>query len=134
MQQLSGLRHASVSVVDDDAYPEPGQASVLLRFGDGTRFKAAYWRVVANGRARLSSFDHEQKYGLPAPIDAKNGLREILRGRTCVEARLDGRTGDLSFGFDGDVSLQVFNFTGYEIWEIRFPDGTEELSNYVLAR
>ncbi len=23
-----------------------------------------------------------------------------------------------------------FNFTGYEVWEFRFPDGTGELSNY----
>jgi len=31
---------------------------------------------------------------------------------------------------EGDLKLQILNFTGYEIWEIRFPDGTGEYSNY----
>jgi hypothetical protein len=36
----------------------------------------------------------------------------------------------LVFDFDGGIALQVFNFTGYEIWEMHFPDGAVEYSNY----
>ncbi len=134
MNELSRLRTASVRVFNDDAYPEQGQASVVLLFSDGTRLRAAYWRLITNGRANLSSFDHEQKYGLPVTIDAKDVLRRTLDDRVCVDAQMDTDTADLSFVFDRHIRLQVFNFTGYEIWEIAFPDGSKEYSNYALAR
>lgn len=68
---------------------------------------------------------------MPAPIDAVNGLREILQDKPITNAFLDHKTGDLLFEFAQDVKLQVLNFTSYEIWEISFPDGTGGYSNYV---
>jgi len=47
-----------------------------------------------------------------------------------VEALHDQETGDLLFKFTQDIKLQILNVTGYEIWQIRFPDGTGEYSNY----
>jgi hypothetical protein len=136
MSKLSGLgarlNNASVQVFKVYAFPEQGQAAVTLAFSDGTRLRASYWRLITKGRAELSSFDHQQKYGLPEPIDAKEVLRERLDNQVCVEARMDMETGDLSFTFDGGIRLQVFNFTGYEIWELIFPDGSGEYSNYAL--
>jgi hypothetical protein len=92
---------------------------------------AEYWRLLEGGKATISSFDHRQKYGLPEPIDAIKRLQELLRGKLVLSAALDHSTGDLLFEFEGMACLQVFNFTGYEIWEIRFSDGTGEYSNYV---
>lgn len=46
---------------------------------------------------------------------------------------MDRTTGDLHFRFDGELTLEVFNFTAFEIWELTFPDGTSALSNYALA-
>ena len=63
-------------------------------------------------------------------IDAVHELRERLDRRVVVEAALDQETGDLLFKFDQGTRLQILNFTGYETWEIRFPDGTGEYSNY----
>ena len=97
---------------------------------DGSRLQAGYWRLVKNGNECISSFDHEQQYGLPAPIDAIETLQRELCGRSVVEAKLDGETGDLHFRFTGDIKLQVFGFSGYEVWEIHFPDGSGEYSNY----
>jgi len=68
---------------------------------------------------------------LPAPIDAVKRLHEILQDKLVTNAFLDYKTGDLFFEFAENISLQVLNFTGYEIWEISFPDGTGEYSNYV---
>ena len=133
MEQLSGLTNVSVRVLDDDTYPEQGQASVVLLFANGTRLRTTHWRVIVNGRAELSSFDHKQKYGLPRPIDAKTELREILANAVCSNARLDGETGDLIFVFGDHLKFQAFNFTGYEIWEIKFPGGTGQYSNYAVA-
>jgi hypothetical protein len=50
--------------------------------------------------------------------------------RMDIKDAINKETGDLLFNFTNDVKLQVLNFTGYEIWQISFPDGTGEYSNY----
>jgi hypothetical protein len=127
---LSSLKQASVGVLPRDGYPEVGQASVKLLFANGAWLRAEYWRLIIDGRPGISSFDHQQKYGLPAPIDAVYSLGETLKDKLVTNAFLDHKTGDLLFEFGG-ITLQVLNFAGYEIWEIRFPDGAREYSNYV---
>ena len=127
---LSSLRGATVEVSNSGLPPDPGAASVQLRFSSGTRLRVDYWRTVARGKAGVSSFDHGQRYGLPAPIDAFAELRRVLSGRSVTEARWEPSTGDLVFVFDADIEFQAFNLTGYEVWEIHFPDGTGEYSNY----
>jgi hypothetical protein len=57
-------------------------------------------------------------------------LQEELQNKTVTDARLDKETGDLLFHFAESVKFQAFNFTCYEIWDISFPDGTVEYSNY----
>jgi hypothetical protein len=127
---LSALKGATVDVLPGNGYPEPGQASILIRFSNGALLTAEFWRIVEDGKAGVSSFDHQKKYGLPAPIDALSVLQQLLHDKGVVDARLQPETGDLLFEFTGEASLQVFNFTGYEIWEMRFPDGTGKYSNY----
>jgi hypothetical protein len=127
---LSRLKSGSVNVSDSGAFPEPGAASVQLLFSDGSRLRADYWRIVKGEKAGVSSFDHRQQYGLPSPIDAIVHLQEELQDKTVTDARLDERTGDLLFRFTGGLEFQVFNFTGSEVWEIHFPNGTGEYSPY----
>jgi hypothetical protein len=129
-KSLSLLRGVSAEVSTGDEYPETGQASIKLLFANRTRLRAAYWRLIADDKAGMSSFDHQQKYGLPVPIDAVKSLCEILQDKPVTNALLDRRTGDLLFEFGGGTTLQVLNFTGYEIWELNFPEGTVEYSNY----
>ena len=59
-------------------------------------------------------------------------MRDVLVSRRVSEAVMDKATGNLRFRCEGDVVLKVFNFTGFEIWKLIFPDGTIELSNYAL--
>ena len=127
---LWDLKGATAAVSHGNGYPEPGQASIHLLFSNGIWIGAEYWRLVVDDKAGMSSFDHQQKYGLPAPIDAVNTLRDTLQEKLVINAVLDHKTGDLLFEFAVNVTLQVFNFTGYEIWHIRFPNGAEEYSNY----
>jgi hypothetical protein len=128
---LSDLRGASAVISPGNGYPEPGMASIQLLFTNGTRIQAEYWRLVIDGKTGISSFDHQQKYGLPAPIDAVNILHEAVQDRIVRRAFLDHKTGDLLFEFTGDNTLQVFSFTSYEDWTIQFSDGTAENSNYI---
>ena len=46
---------------------------------------------------------------------------------------LDRQTGDLLFAFSGRAHFQVFNLTGYEIWETTLADGTSDYSNTIMA-
>ena len=129
-KSLSKLKNHAVSVSASNAYPEAGAASVILVFSEGSRLRADYWRVAKDGRAGRSSFDHQQQYGLPAPIDAITELRKLLQDKIVADAKLDGESCDLLFEFSESIKFRVFNFTGYEVWEIDFPDGTGEYSNF----
>ena len=127
---LASLKGAKVRTSNPEFFLEPGIAPVELHFSDGSRIRANYWRIVRDSKARTSSFDHQQKYGLPEPIDAFARIAEELDGKSLREARWDARTGDLIFSFEHELELQVFNFTGYEDWEIHFSNGTGEYSPY----
>lgn len=131
-QSLSELKNATIAVVADDIPDAEGTASIVVKFSDGTVLNAAYWRLVQDGRALFSSFDHKNKYGLPAPFDAKEQLSILLNAKICIDVKFDRETADLNFLFDGTTKLQVFNFTAYEIWQLNFRDGTVEYSNHAL--
>jgi len=118
----------TVEVSGSGVFPEPASAQLL--FSDSSRLRADSWRIILGGKAGVSSFVHNQKYGLPAPIDAILHLKQQLKGKRVTGARLDERNGDLLFRFEDDIELEVFNFTAYEVWEIQFPNGTGEYSNY----
>jgi|ERR1041385_3073413 hypothetical protein len=121
-------------VIIEDGWQEEGsdEASLRITFADGTKLLATFWRLIKGGKASWSSFDHRQKYSRPAPLDARDLLRNEVSGRPCTGVRLDRVTGDLVLHFSDGVALQILNFTSYEIWAVRFPDGEEEYSNYVL--
>ena len=127
---LASLKGAKVKTSNPDFFLEPGMAPVDLNFSDGSRMRANYWRIIRRNKNSSSSFDHQQKYGLPEPIDAFAQIAEALDGATVLEAKWDLRTGDLFLSFDSDSELQVFNLTGYEDWEIHFSNGTGEYSPF----
>jgi len=126
-KSLERLKSNTVLVSKTEAYE---RSTVALDFSDGTRIQAGYWRLIKAGKERVSSFDHEQKYGLSVSVDAVEILKRELENQAVVEATVDGETGDLHFRFADDVKVQVFAFSGYEVWEIRFPDGSAEYSNH----
>jgi len=70
-------------------------------------------------------------YFLQMVRDSGRIIGGLQRTGSKYNLRLDKETGDLLFQFADGIHVQVFNFTGYEVWEIHFPDGTGEYSNYV---
>ena len=113
------LKNVGLEVAADDTPDAEGTAAISIKSSDGTTLQAFYWRLVQDGRAQLTSFDHQKKYGLPAPIDAKKQVSSRLAGKICRNVQFDGETGDLTFILGETSKLQVFNFTGYEIWTLR---------------
>ena len=132
MKYLSKLKNARIiQITDNEGYrDESGSASVIIFLSDGTKLRVNYWRIIKEKRHLISCFDHQQKYDLPAPINAKEELRKAFQGKKVISAQLDKETGDLILHLTGDLEFQILNFTGYEIWEIRFPDGSVEYSNH----
>lgn len=129
-KSLLELKNETVGVAASNYYADSGSASVQLLFGNGARFRSDYWRVTKDGSASISSFDHAQKYGLPAPITAVEELKSHLGDKVLIDLRLDKETGDLLFRFSDGINFHVFNFTSYEVWEIHFPDGSGGYSNF----
>lgn len=93
-QNLARLKNVAVTVAADNVPDEEGSAAIVMKFSDGTVLKSFYWRLVQDGRARLSSFDHQKLYGLPAPIDAKEKISAMLEGQICLNVHLDSETAD----------------------------------------
>jgi hypothetical protein len=88
--------------------------------------------LIKNRAAAVSSFDHSARYGGAEPIDAIGQLGRELAGQRIVAVAIDGITGDLHVDFAGEIRLEVFNFSAYEDWQLRFPDGGIEISNQAL--
>jgi hypothetical protein len=60
-----------------------------FEFGGATLAVDCLWRVMANGNVALTSRDHGQQFGRPAPMDACAAVGSLLQGRRLVEVRLD---------------------------------------------
>src|SRR5262245_5579320 len=132
LAQLRGEKCETVDAIKHEGSPDIYSVETSIEFTNGTHLNAQFWRLIKEGRALVSIFDHRQRYGLPAPIDALGIIREELVGKQLLDAVMDRTTGDLRFRFDNDLLLEVFNFTGFEIWAVTFPDGSLALSNYSL--
>jgi len=135
LAQLRGMKCEAVHAIE---YEEPPADTIYsvgtsIEFTDSTKLRAQFWRLTKEGRPLVSIFDHRQRYGLPAPVDAFRMMRDELVGKEVLDAVMENTTGDLCFRFEGVVVLEVFNFTAFEIWALIFADGTMELSNYALS-
>jgi hypothetical protein len=93
-----------------------------FEFGPGVLGVDCLWRLVAGGRVALTSQDHGQQFGRPAPVDAYAESASLLRGRRVTAARLREDTADLVLEFDGGVLLEVVtDSSGYEPWNFTAP-------------
>jgi hypothetical protein len=133
LAQLKGSRLTSVTAVEYESPPreEIYAVGTQIRISDGTVLDAQFWRLLKEAHPRISIFDHRQQYGLPSPIDAVSVLRDEVTDKKIVDATMNA-AGDLLFLMEGDLTLEIFNFTAFEIWEVTFSDGTSQLSNYAF--
>jgi hypothetical protein len=79
------------------------------------------WRVVGPS-ILLTSEDHQQKFGLPAPLDAVARASELLVGDTVTEFVLREDSLDLFLTFSRNRRLDILpTSAGYEAWQIISP-------------
>ena len=102
----------------------------IFELGDTSRISVECpWRLLLKGKFRLSSEDHNQKYGLPAPINAATEANKLLNNSSIVSAEIRHGTSDLLLNFEGELRLEVIPvFSGYEAWQFSTPQGRHVLA------
>jgi len=50
----------------------------------------APWRLLEEGRIELGQCDHNQRFGLPAPVDAPTAVLEAVKGRSVIATTVLG--------------------------------------------
>jgi hypothetical protein len=80
----------------------------ILDFESGGSLQVACpWRLLVNETIRLSDSDHNQQYGLPAPINAVIELGQLLRGLRVGDVHVEQKRGDIRIQFASDIELQI---------------------------
>jgi hypothetical protein len=82
------------------------------------------WRLLHAGTIVVSSEDHLQQFGLPAPIDAAEHVSSLLAGLVVQRVEVREGTADLFIEFGGEYRLEIIPFSsGYESWQVSTPSG-----------
>jgi hypothetical protein len=83
------------------------------------------WRIIEHERVILTSQDHGQKFGLPAPVDAVAKCTDLFSKRRVAAVHLRDATADLAIKFTDDLRLEIIpDSSGYESWQLTDPSGT----------
>jgi hypothetical protein len=98
-----------------------GEHATSFVFGDAAFYVETLWRISQDGELRRLSGDDGQRFGGPAPIDARRDAREWLTSRTVERVIVDVRRGDLSLQFGGGWLLEFITDSGYEAWQLTAP-------------
>jgi hypothetical protein len=87
------------------------------------------WRLIANGAIELGYEDHQQQFGLPAPLDGVTETQRILSSSEVAIVEIREGCGDLSITFRNGVRLDAFNdSSGYEGWECSGRKGSQVIA------
>ena len=105
------------------SFSEP--ATWFVAFGDSLCISVGCpWRLIHDGSIAVSSDDHRQQFGLPAPIDAAERATSLLAGLPVQRVQVREGTADLLIDFERDWRLEIIPFSsGYESWQISTPSG-----------
>ncbi len=105
------------------SFSEP--ATWFVTFGDSLTISVCCpWRLIRHGGIAVSSDDHLQKFGLPAPIDAAERATSLLADSTVERVELREGTADLFVYFQDDCRLEIIPLSsGYESWQVSTPSG-----------
>ncbi len=90
----------------------------LFQFNTGCSISVeSLWRLVSDDAIVVTSEDHAQKFGLPAPLDAGLVAAEKLGQESVARIQISAATSDLSLDFGRGRVLQFINTSsGYESW------------------
>lgn len=82
------------------------------------------WRFLLHGAVVFGGDDHQQQFGLVAPIDGVQKSRGLVSNSAVTSVEVRDGTGDLTIEFQNGVRLEAFNSSaGYEGWTCSLRDG-----------
>ena len=110
-------RHVEVSFSEPSIW--------FFAFGDSLGISVECpWRLIHEGGIAVSSDDHHQQFGLPAPIDAAARATSLLGDAAVQRVEVRESTADLFIDFDDEQRLEIIPFSsGYESWQVSAPTG-----------
>lgn len=77
------------------------------------------WRLIVSGRIMITSEDHGHQFGLPAPVDCVEVLRQNVVGTKVTGVKVRAGTIDVTLEFGPDRSVEVIpTSAGYEAWQL----------------
>ncbi len=80
------------------------------------------WRIIAGERIAVAHSDHEQKFGLPEPVDVPKAAISLLADHSITRVQSKTESDDLIIDFDQEIRLELFNdSSGYEAWQLAGP-------------
>ena len=102
---------------------EPTQWSFSFEPGVGIGAECP-WRLLQAGSVAISSEDHLQQYGLPAPLDAASVATSLLASQAVTSVEVRAGSADLILEMSGGLRLEIIPFSsGYESWGVTTPSG-----------
>ena len=107
---------------------EPVQWSFSFEPGVGIGAECP-WRLLQAGHVAISSEDHLQQYGLPAPLNAAAVASSLLVSNQVTRVEIRDGTADLILEFSGGLRLEFIPFSsGYESWGVGTPSGLQVIA------
>ena len=108
------------SVVSSVLFVEPHLW--LFTFSSGAVVQPeCLWRLLDGSHIVLTSEDHRQQFGLPAPVDAAAEASRLLAENRVAEFAVRSDTLDLLFTFSSGHRLEVLPTSfAYEAWSLSF--------------
>jgi hypothetical protein len=97
-----------------------------FRFSNGGQCSVhgGTWTLSGLTGLIVSSKDHRQQFGLPAPVDSVVEAMAALRDRTVLSAVVPAGRPDLEIRLEGELCLALLALSrGYECWEATDPNG-----------
>jgi hypothetical protein len=97
--------------------------------GSGVISAECPWRIIDKECITVSSDDHCQRFGLPAPIDAAEKASGLLSNIAVSRCEIRDATADLVLDFDKGLRLEIIQLSsGYEAWQISDPFGNSVIA------
>ena len=77
-----------------------------------------FWRLLTNDKITWVSFDNEQQFGLPKPIDLINELKQVLTGKRLTKIEVLNNTFDLTLTLTEGLKIDIYiTSSGYESYD-----------------
>jgi hypothetical protein len=111
-------------VITDVSFHKP----TVWRFSFGREASISVecpWRILDHGRLACSGDDHEQRFGLSAPVDAIADATRLLSAAAVTAVQLREGSADIVIELSPHLRLEIIPISrGYESWQISDPFGT----------